>query len=384
MKYNKLSVAIRTSATAAAFCMASQAGAIELNAGGYNADLYGFARFAAAYDMDEDISAGGRAGNFDAISVGGGDTSDGHFGADATGSRLGLVVTSPEEVTVRIEMDFDRDGSITPRLRRAYGEYKGVLLGQEWSNFHSFVGNPSILDWDSLPGRAGLQSRITQARYTTGNLSFSVEDDTSRGSDNIAGAAGDKIGLPVFTARLEDGSGNMKYSAAALLKQISYDDVVADEDDSAFGFAAFLAGSLALTDMFSVMGSVSFSEGAGNYIYRSGENFGGFEGYADANGDLETITTYGGNIGAKLALSGGRSINLGYGMTSKDLDDAVDDGVAAAATTAESNSMLAINYQWSPVSKVNMGVEFARLSTEDQNGDDGDANRLMFVGQYNF
>ncbi|WP_225314283.1 DcaP family trimeric outer membrane transporter [Marinobacter halotolerans] len=364
--------------------MASQAMAVELSTGDYKTSLYGFARFAAAYDMDEDISAGGRAGQFNAITVGNGNTSDGHFGADATGSRLGLVTTSPEGVTVRVEMDFDRDGTITPRLRRAYGEYNGVLMGQEWSNFHSFVGNPSILDWDNLPGRAGLQSRITQARYTTGPLSFSVEDDTSRGSNNIANAAGDKVGLPVFTARLEDGAGGMKYSVGALLKQVSYDDATGTgNDDSALGFATFLAGNIALTDMFSVMGSVSYSDGAANYIYRSGENFGGFEAYADANGDLETITTYGANIGAKLSLGGGRSINLGYGTTMKDLDDAVAAN-AAPATTAESNSMLAVNYQWSPVSKVNMGVEFARLSTENQNGDDGDANRLMFVGQYNF
>ncbi|MDI9244412.1 hypothetical protein [Marinobacter sp. CHS3-4] len=382
MKCSKLSIAIRTSATLAAFCIAGHASAVELNTGNYKTSLYGFARFAAAIDLDEDISAGGRAGDFSKITVGNGETSDGHFGADATGSRLGVVVTSPEEVTVRIEMDFDRDGTITPRLRRAYGEYKGVLLGQEWSNFHSFVGNPSILDWDSLPGRAGLQGRIAQARYTTGSLSFSVEDDTSRGSDNIANAAGDKVGLPVFTARLEDGSGGMKYSAAALVKQVSYDNA-AGNDDSAIGFAAFLAGSVALSDMISVMGSASFSDGAANYIYRSGENFGGFEAYADANGDLETIAAYGANIGAKVSLGDGRSINIGYGMTMKDLDDGVEDA-AIPATSVETNSMLAINYQWMPVKSVNMGVEFARLSTENQNDDDGDANRIMFVGQYNF
>lgn len=67
----------------------------------------------------------------------------------------------------------------------------------------------------------------------------------------------------------------------------------------------------------------------------------------------------------------------------KDLDDGVDAGIIAA-NTAESNSMLAVNYQWKPVDRVNMGIEYARLETENQNGDDGDANRIMFVGQYNF
>lgn len=381
MKTNKLRFAIRATAIAAVFSVASQANAIELNPSEWKADLYGFARMAAAYDINEDISSGGQAGRFDQITVGGGDTSDGHFGMDGNTSRLGLTTTSPEGVKVLIEFDFDNNGTLVPRLRRAFGEYNGVLLGQEWSNFSSGVGNPSILDWDNLPGRAGLQSRIAQARYTTGALSFSVENDTSTGSNNIEGAAGDKASLPVFTARLEDKAGGLGYSAAALVKQVAYDDTV--NDDSAIGFAVFGAGRVAVTDMLTIMGSVSYADGAANYIYRSGENFGGFEAYVDANGDLETIATYGANIGAGLNLGNGRSINIGYGMTSKDLDDGVDDGVIGGGT-AESNSMIAVNYQWKPVNRVNMGVEFARLSTEDQNGDDGDASRVMFVGQYNF
>jgi hypothetical protein len=367
------------------FGIAGQASAIELNPGDWKVDLYGFARVAAAYDIDEDIADGGRAGDFENITTDGSDTSDGHFGADATGSRIGLTTTSPEGVKVLVEFDFDNNGTLEPRLRRAFGEYKGVLIGQEWSNFNSFVGNPSILDWDSLPGRAGLQGRITQARYTNGPLSFSVEDDTSSSGNqtNIANAVGDKSSLPVFTARLEDKAGGLSYSVAGLLKQIAYEDTApGGDDESALGFAVFAAGRIAVTDMLTVMGSVSFADGASNYIYRSGENFGGFEGYAETNGDLETIETYGANIGAGLNLGGGRSINIGYGTTMKDLDDAVDAGLSGA--TAESNTMVAVNYQWKPVERVNMGVEFARLSTENQNNDDGDANRVMFVGQYNF
>ncbi|MEC7814731.1 MAG: hypothetical protein VX939_00535 [Pseudomonadota bacterium] len=294
MQSNKLRVAIRATAAAAIFGVAGQASALELSAGDWKAELYGFARLAAAYDIDQDISAGGRGGNFASIDTSGGDTNDGHFGMDANTSRLGFTATSPEGVKALVEFDFDNNGTLEPRLRRAFGEYKGVLLGQEWSNFNSFVGNPSILDWDNLPGRAGLQSRITQVRYTTGALSFSVEDDTSRNTEasnnpltpvderinsgNIAGTAGDKTSMPVFTARFEDSTGGLSYSAAALVKQISYDDTANDRVDDALGFAAFLAGRFAVTDMLTITGSVSFADGASNYIYRSGENFGGFEG----------------------------------------------------------------------------------------------------------
>jgi hypothetical protein len=55
-----------------------------------------------------------------------------------------------------------------------------------------------------------------------------------------------------------------------------------------------------------------------------------------------------------------------------------------AATTTDTNSTMFINYQWVPIKDVKMGVEFANLKTETQGGNDGDANRVMFLAQYNF
>jgi hypothetical protein len=42
------------------------------------------------------------------------------------------------------------------------------------------------------------------------------------------------------------------------------------------------------------------------------------------------------------------------------------------------------NYKWTPVKNVMMGVEYQYGMKEAQNGDDGDASRLLFAAQYNF
>jgi len=386
MQNNKLRMAIRSTAAIAMIGMVSQASAVELDTGDFTTNLYGFVRAVASYDFDENLASGGQAANIGNISPGASDTVDGHFGIDAKTSRMGLSVVSPQGVKAVVEFDFDRDDSLTPRLRHAYGEYNGVLIGQNWSNYNSFVGNTSSLDFDNVPGLAGTQFRAEQIRYTTGPLSFSIETPANSVGNGFDGTAPDlsdtKDSTPAFTAKIEDSQGGFSYAAAVMAKQLEYD--TGTEDDSAIAYAAFLAGKIAVTDALSIQGAINYGEGAAGYVWRAGGNFGQYDGYADqTNDDLETVEQIGGAIGASLALGGGRSVNAGYGTASADLDDAVRDRAITDAIT-DTNTMMFVNYQWKPVANVNMGVEYSYVETETQGGEDGDANRVLFLAQYSF
>lgn len=380
MQSNKLRMAIRSTAAVAILGVAAQAQAVSFETGGYQTDIYGYGRFNASYDVDSNQALSTRSGSYSGL-VNNDDAPDGHFGADAFQSRIGLKTVSPEGVTVNVEGDFRGGGGGSLRLRHAYGEYNGVLMGQTWSNFTSFVGNTATLDFDSLPGVAGFQSRTPQARYTTGPLSLSLEDPRS---SFVTAPANDaqKDSLPALTARLQDSAGGLSYSAAVLAHQVGYDDGTTDE--SAMGFATFVAAKMALSDMITIQGSLSYTDGANSYLYRSGENFGAASAYVDpATGDVETISGFGGTVGAGIDIGGGRSINIGYGMVEVDWDDAQDDGVAVA-DQSETNSAVMANYKWTPVKNVMMGVEYQFLKRENVSGDDGDASRLLFAAQYNF
>lgn len=380
MQSNNLRMAIRATAAATIFGLAGQAGAVELSTGDYTTNLYGFARVVAAYDIDEDISNGGRAGNFGAITKGDADTADGHFGMDANTSRVGLSVVNPEGVKAVIEFDFDNSASLDARIRHAYGEYNNVRIGRYWSNYNSWVGNTANVDFDGVPGVAGTQDRTEQITYMSGPLSFSLENPIDYGG--VANSGGTAItSSPALTAKLEDSQGGFSYAAAVMAKQTGYDTGTAD--DSAIGYGAFLAGKIAITDMISIQGAINYADGANAYVYRAGTNFAGADAYVDTNGDLETIEAVGGALGASFGLGGGRSVNVGYGTSMSDLDDAVASG-AVAATATEQNTSMYVNYMWSPVDSVNMGVQFENLETESQGGTDGDANRIMYLAQYNF
>lgn len=414
MKSKKLTLAIRATTSALVLTMAGQAGAVSLfpkspgDAAEYDVNIYGYASFKAAYDLDEDIAISTRSGAFSRINTGAAEDDEvtGHFGADAFQTRIGVMTTSPEGVKVVVEGDFRGGGGGVLRLRHGYGEYNGVLLGQTWSNFTSFVGNTSVLDFDGLAGNAGVQGRTPQARYTSGPLSFALEQPlTSANSFTqvtqqqvqnnvvvnvptgaVAPAPVDlKDSLPVVTARFEESAGGLSYSAALMVQQIDVENGLAD--DSAVGFATFVAAKMALTDMITIQGAFNYTDGGNAYLYRSGENFAAEDAYV-ANGNVETIAGYGGTIGAGFNLGGGRSVNIGYGLVTVDWDDAEDDFGAQAPSIiggkSETNQNAMINYQWSPVKNANLGVEYGYFKRENQNGNDGDAMRVMFAGQYNF
>ncbi|WP_339806950.1 hypothetical protein [uncultured Marinobacter sp.] len=63
MRNHKSRNAIRTTSVAAALGLAaSSVSAIEVNAGDYDIDVYGYARLNASYDIDNDIASSTRAG----------------------------------------------------------------------------------------------------------------------------------------------------------------------------------------------------------------------------------------------------------------------------------------------------------------------------------
>ncbi|BES72974.1 hypothetical protein RE428_39920 [Marinobacter nanhaiticus D15-8W] len=386
MNRTKITIAVRATTSAMILGVASQAGAFELNPGTIDAELYGYARLNAVYDIDEDIGISTQAGSFGEVNTGDDEDNEvtGHFDADAVQTRIGMKVETEQGAKIVVEGDFRGNGGGDLRLRHGYGEYKGVLLGQTWSNFNSFVGNTSVLDFDALAGNAGLQGRVAQARYTTGPLSFSLEDgnksilDANPVEDDRVGV---KQSLPTLTARFEEKSGALSLSAAALLHQIEYD--TGTEDDSAMGYAVFGAARFDLSSTVTLQGAITYSDGANAYLYRSGENFGAEDAYLNG-GDLETISGYGGTIGLGVQVGPG-SVNAGIGWVTNDWDDAEDDlGAAAVANKHETNSNAMINYLWDPTENVTLGVEYGYFMVDEVDGDDGDASRILFAGQYNF
>ena len=130
----------------------------------------------------------------------------------AQASRFGFDSSTPTSAgpfTTRLEMDFhaycgSECNRNRLRLRHAYGEYAGWLVGQSWSTFMDLDNTTETVDFNAQLGVPF--SRRTQVRYTWGNpsagmrLSFALEDPDDQFG---GGSSGERV--PHLVARYDQG-----------------------------------------------------------------------------------------------------------------------------------------------------------------------------------
>ena len=368
------------SASALALAAAGTASAVEFQAGNSSVNVYGYAQLDVIYDVDDNL------GSTSAQSMTAPNDSDntGHFAMDATTSRLGVETRTPAsmggDVRTVIEGDFF-GGSL--RLRRAFGEWNGILAGQEWSNFVTFIGTSPTL---SFTGTVGYPrgARNSQLRYTVDNFSIAIESvgqgDFFTGGDDGAELGLAKRSLPDLTLRYQDTSGPVNFAMGAVIRQLEWDDGD-DNSETALGFGLMGAASMEIVPGTTLRGTISGGPGIGSYLYVQPAG----ASYTDntSDNDIEPITAYGGTIGITQALGMG-NLTLAYATTIADIDDAVDDANGVDEDANERFQQVYLNYIWSPVDRVMYGVELSWNDRETQAGDSFDAVRLQGSVRYSF
>nr|WP_298056591.1 DcaP family trimeric outer membrane transporter [uncultured Halomonas sp.] len=369
-----------------AMAVASASHGVDFEVGDTKASVYGYAKLDIIYDVDAELGNAIRHGN---IALDGQPSKDGNFDMHAYQSRIGFKTVTPvsgSDLVTQIEGDFYGEGGGEFRLRHAYGSWNGILAGQYWTNFYGFVAGTPTIDFTGPPG-VGNQARQPQLRYTAGNFSMAIEDpDTLGGSedadlgttekpDDIA-----KSQLPDVTARYTDTSGPFKYSASAVLRQLEYDAEGSTntppanvDDDSAFGWGVALEAAMDVSDAVTLRAGVTHGDGLGGYMNVSPQTS---PAYLANNGNLETLESTGGTIGASFKVGPG-AINASYNVATVDLDDEEIDGNDTFETAY-------LNYIWSPAERITYGIEAAWASREEKGGADGDATRIQGMVMYSF
>lgn len=382
---------------ASALTLSAQASAVDFEVGDSTVSLYGYAKLDVLYDVG-DIPAGtnglGEFVKFNNIALDG-PTTSGHTDLHANESRLGVKTRTPTDqgdLVINIEGDFFFGGF---RMRQAYGSWNGVTAGQTWTNFHTFAGTTPTLDFTGPIGRDATL-RQAQLRYSWKNFHVALEDPNGAvsgtsfdggysavvGGRSIAGSDVDrKDSLPDLTMRYESRLDTVKYSAAAVVREVALDDGTVD--DSVIGWGAYLAGSVNVTPGTTLRGQITGGDGIGAYMklnpapaaYRAGN-------------DLETVFSWGGTLGISQDVGPG-TINLAYSYVEADWDDALEDGVVlsngAGGTAFDSERTLVhVNYMWKPTPKLTYGIEVSRASRSAVDDREGDVTRIQGSAIYKF
>lgn len=357
-------------------------GSFKLPGSNTSVQIGGFVKVDAIYDRDQDLGDS----LFDrGLSTAGG-SSDGHSRFHARESRLMVKTSTPSalgELRTHVEGDFFGasgnevyTSSHNFRIRHAYGELGGFLVGQTWSNFMQFSAFPATVDFD---GPVGVTSvRQAQLRYTlpvgAGSLSIAAENPEA------TGFADKKDSVPDLTARYAWSGANAALEAATVVRRLAYDR--ATGDDAALGYGLMLAGSVGLGDATRLMGSAIWGDGVGRYLFvahgASDGSSGIGEAYIDGAGKLKTIKAYGFNLAASQQWTQQFSTWLSYGQVRGDRPGDL------FPTSTEKLETIHLSNFYQLSDPVTLGFEISRVAIKLQNGADADALRVQASAKYSF
>ncbi|HCS23695.1 MAG TPA: hypothetical protein DIW20_08100 [Rhodospirillaceae bacterium] len=309
-------------------------------------------------------------------------------------TRLNVDVRSPTEYgDLRAFAEFDLFGQAVSkpqsqvngydvRLRHAWVQVGGLMAGQNWSTFNDVAAFAETLDFAQVNGESFI--RQPQIRWTNKfddgwSLAVAAENPEGDLSDTVPAAVAQSDGIPDMIAALkwEQDWGHLQ--TGALYRRLAIDNGAVDTATS--GYGVNLSGKIK-TDVFSDKDSlkfqVNYGDGIGRYIndlqVTRNESFD-----AVLNGnDLETLKAYSGYVSYQAVFSPKWRSNLTGGYVYVDQPD------FQPGSSMESTTYIAYNIIWSPIPKLDLGLEFLYGQREDVDGDDGDATRVQAAAKYTF
>ena len=352
---------------------------------GADINLYGFVRGDANYIIE------GADDDFNGVAkVGGNGANDpasvkDKLRATAKTTRLGLDfntnVGGDNKLGGKVEVDFAGTNEAL-RIRHAYLTYNSWLFGQTTSNFLSNHA-PEMIDFGTNVG--GGTTRIPQVRYgfnlaPATKLFLAAEEGNSsatqwNATDSKNVASDVKYSLPVLTAKLTQGFADGKANASVRGLVEQYKSEESGDDKTGWGIAAGV--NYQVIDPLKLSADVSYVQGNSNYLYGSNTAF-----YVDpANGNIEQNEAFGVQVGGTYKFNEKLRSTLAYGALFA--DDSTD--YATLNPTANEEVYQAwINFIYSPVKPLDLGVEYINGKRDTFAGDSYKDNRVGLMAKYSF
>lgn len=299
------------------------------------------------------------------------------FGTDTDVAGGGLLSTRLEIDLYGSSLGDERaTNTYGVQVRHAYIQYRQWLIGQTWTNFMDATTLPETADFIG-PTDGTVFVRQPMVRYTRGNWSFSAENPEMtvtpfRGGTRIAS---DDNSIPDFTTAYTWKFSRGFLRAAALLRQLKHESTGAGAiDDSTQGGALSLAGKINF-GRHDLRFAITGGEGLGRYV---GVNFTN-DAVITANGELEAISGWAAFAAWRQVWNDRVRSNLMVSASGYD-NDVTETGINAN----KASWSWAVNTFYSPVPKLDLGLELRFAEREIESGASGSMHRLHAVAKYSF
>ena len=315
------------------------------------------------------------------------------FTISAKRSRMNLDMrmdSSVGQFRAFVEGDFaGQGGTDNYRLRHAYGQYNRFILGQTWSTFVDRAAVPEELDFEGL--NALTNKRQPLFRWTKGlgnNRLFAVglEDP----APEITGGEGVSV-APDLAVRISRPRDWGHFQAAALLRNLTGEreasEGVVESRDSEIGWGLSLSSSYKVKlwdERDNLKWQLNYGQGIGRYI-NDMDSVGGLDAAFDPMGTLRALPAFGGYVAFQhwwkqdmWGLMRAIRSTVVYGYTD------VDTFSFQPGDTYSKTQRATINVIWSPISSIDLGVEYLWGERTNKDQQKGAANQFQMVATFRF
>ena len=278
-----------------------------------------------------------------------------------------------------VEGDFF-DSTQQFRLRHAYMTVGDFLVGQTWTTLSFLEAMPYMIDFAA--GDALFGGRTTQIRYTKSindhwKYAIAIEQLAFLGIENSSTLPGKATRqLPLLAVRSDYRWDSGVLFLGSSVAQLHWDGGSAGPSDDALQFDFVVAGRQTVGSSSYLSGEIAVGDGAGeNIMAFAGSNA---NAVLTIDGTLETIPAF------SILLGGGHkwnsiwSSNLSYAYGWLDTPD------TRAPLALKRGGIGHINVIWQPVKQFSSGIEFMWGAQRTQNDALGRAERIQFMGKFEF
>ena len=322
----------------------------------------------------------------------GGEGSDTDLDINAKFSRLNFGIDNVNEngnkAGAYLEIDFFGNSlgnqvstnTYGATLRQAYAYWDNWLAGQTWSNFMDVSALPDAVDFIG-PTDGVIFVRQPMIKYTTGGFSAALENPETTVIPYGVNAAiqSDRSAVPDLTMRYNWKGAWGTFGISGILRNLEIDRQAtanaAAISESTTGFGMTVGGKWLLGDHDDIRYQLTAGDGLSRYI---GLGVTGDSVFTE-DGSLDAVGALAGYVAWRHVWSPKMRSNVIYARSQYDYPTEL-----SQSGVNEYVQSFRFNLFYSPIPKLDVGVELMQADRELESGVDGSMTRLQFTTKYSF